>query len=135
MNHNICEEISTWQYPPEYQFHDFFINDYKEILAGHYYASICGNELIGFVKVFRDVQFPADSSTIDLQFAINPKLIGRNFGNKFFKRIYEYVHRTLGWYRIRVCIHKENIPAIKVAVNNGFKRLQLKNDKVVYLNG
>ena len=65
----------------------------------------------------------------EFAYAIDYNFNGKKIISKAIKKLSAHAFETLGLERLQIIVHKDNLPSVNVAINNGFKwQKTLKNE-------
>jgi ribosomal-protein-alanine N-acetyltransferase len=122
MNQADAVEVSSWHYPPPYDFYDATADagDLAELLdpelrAGNYLAAVDGGgAVVGFA------QLVADGGTVDVGLGLRPDLTGHGLGAGFLEAVLAEARSRHAPQRFTLSVAAFNERAITVYQRAGF---------------
>lgn len=75
-------------------------------------------KLVGLI-IIKDVDWAIKQG--EFAYAIDYNFTGKGLTSKAVKHLSAYAFKTLGLELLKIVVHKDNLPSIKVALNNNFK--------------
>lgn len=75
-------------------------------------------KLIGLI-IIKEVNWSIKQG--EFAYAIDYNFTGKGLTSKAVKHLSTYAFKTLGLERLQIVVHKDNLPSVKVALNNNFK--------------
>jgi ribosomal-protein-alanine N-acetyltransferase len=114
--------ISTWRYPPPYDFYDLGADpdDLNELLdpvrrEAEYSTAVDGSgEIVGFA------QLTADGDAVEIGLGLRPDLTGRGLGGDFVEAVLQLARERHAPVRITLAVAAFNHRAITVYERAGF---------------
>lgn len=120
MTQNEAIEISNWHYDGVYKFYNLEEDpeDYEEFIneetRNNTYSVFNKNELIGYFD------YNLVDNSVVIGFGLKPEYTGKGFGEKFLRKIIEYIKDNLKVDLITLDVACFNLRAIKVYHKVGF---------------
>ncbi len=106
-------------------FKEIFKEDTKQI-PRYVYIGFLDERYVGMVSMYLH-----NTDSAYIQYAGFDDGIGKNYRPILFKKVVNFVHQD---YKNIICrIENTNIPALKVALNTGFKIIGIRYDGVLYV--
>ena len=114
--------ITTWRYPPPYDFYDADADpgDLAELLdprqrEGRYFSARADGRLIGYAQV------SAGEGTVDIGLGLRPDLTGRGLGSSFLDAVMAFARESHEPVRFTLSVAAFNRRAIRVYERAGFE--------------